>query len=89
MNKAELIHAMQVKRPEFSKDTIRDVLDVFFDVVKETTTEGETIKLVGFATFEIKERGARRGRNPKTGEELDIPAFKNVVCNLSKKWARI
>lgn len=89
MNKAELIHAMQVKRPEFSKDAIRDVLDAFFDVVKETTTKGETVTLVGFATFETKERAAREGHNPKTGEKINIPASKNVVCNLSKKWARI
>lgn len=89
MNKAELIHAMQVKRPELSKNTIHDVLDSFFDVVKETTTKGETIALVGFATFETKERAARICRNPKTGEKLNIPASKNVVCNLSKKWARL
>lgn len=89
MNKAEFIHAMQVKRPEFSKDAIRDVLDAFFDVVKETTTKGEIVTLVGFATFETKERAARKGHNPKTGEKIDIPASKNVVCNLSKKWARL
>lgn len=89
MNKAEFIHAMQVKCPEFSKDAIRDVLDAFFDVVKETTTKGETVTFVGFATFETKERAARKGINPKTGEKIDIPAYKNVVCNLSKKWARL
>lgn len=88
MNKAELIDAIQVKRPEMSKATIRDAVDAFMDVVRETTTQGEKVVIVGFATFDIKKRVARTGRNPKTGESLHIPAHEFVDCALSKTWSK-
>lgn len=75
MNKAELIAAMSEKA-EISKKDAEKALKAFTDVVAEELKKGEKIQLVGFGTFEVTERAARTGRNPKSGEEMNIPASK-------------
>jgi len=75
MNKAELITAMAAKT-ELSKKDVETVLKAFIDVVTEGLVNGEKIQLVGFGTFDISERAAREGRNPQTGETMQIPASK-------------
>ena len=75
MNKAELIAAMSEKA-EISKKDAEKALKAFSDVVAEELKKGEKIQLVGFGTFEVTERAARTGRNPQSGEEMNIPASK-------------
>ncbi|EOS47649.1 HU family DNA-binding protein [Lachnospiraceae bacterium JLR.KK009] len=75
MNKAELIAAMSEKA-EISKKDAEKALKAFTDVVAEELKKGEKIQLVGFGTFEVTERAARTGRNPQSGEEMNIPASK-------------
>ena len=75
MNKAELIAAMSEKA-EISKKDAEKALKVFTDVVAEELKKGEKIQLVGFGTFEVTERAARTGRNPQSGEDMNIPASK-------------
>ena len=75
MNKAELISAMSEKA-EISKKDEEKALNAFTDVVAEELKKGEKIQLVGFGTFEVTERAARTGRNPQSGEEMNIPASK-------------
>ena len=75
MNKAELIAAMSEKA-EISKKDAEKALKAFTDVVAEELKKGEKIQLVGFGTFEVTERAARTGRNPHSGEEMNIPASK-------------
>ena len=75
MNKAELIAAMSEKA-EISKKDAEKALKAFTDVVAEELKKGENIQLVGFGTFEVTERAARTGRNPQSGEEMNIPASK-------------
>ena len=75
MNKAELITAMSEKA-EISKKDAEKALKAFTDVVAEELKKGEKIQLVGFGTFEVTERAARTGRNPQSGEEMNIPASK-------------
>ena len=75
MNKAELIAAMSEKA-EISKKDAEKALKAFTDVVEEELKKGEKIQLVGFGTFEVTERAARTGRNPQSGEEMNIPASK-------------
>ena len=75
MNKAELLAAM-VEKAEISKRDAEKALKAFEDVVTEELKKGGKIQLVGFGTFEVAERAARVGRNPQTGEEMEIAASK-------------
>ena len=80
MNKTELIAAL-AKKAEVSKKDAAKVLDAFTATITEELTKKEKVTLVGFGTFETKERAARIGRNPQTGKEMKIaasvaPAFK-------------
>ncbi len=73
MNKAELITSMAEKSGLTKKDSEK-ALNAFIESVEETLAQGEKVQLVGFGTFESRRRNARKGRNPQTGEEIDIPA---------------
>lgn len=75
MNKAELVAAIADKA-EISKKDVEVSLKAFTEVVAEELKKGEKIQLVGFGTFEVSERAARTGRNPRTKEEITIPASK-------------
>ena len=75
MNKAELIDAMAKITDTTKADTERH-LDAFLEVVQRNIINKEGVKLVGFGTFGISQRKSRVGRNPKTGEEIQIPARK-------------
>lgn len=75
MNKSELIDALAGKSGE-SKAAVERVLTAFTDTVSETLKSGDSITLVGFGTFAVKERAARTGRNPQTGGAISIAAAK-------------
>lgn len=75
MNKTELVAAM-AEKAELSKKDSEKALKAFIDVVAEELQKGEKIQLVGFGTFEVAERSAREGRNPLTGEKMQIKASK-------------
>ena len=80
MNKAELIEAM-ADAADITKAAAGKALDGMVDAIVDALKKGEHVALVGFGTFAVRERAARSGRNPKTGEEITIeashvPAFK-------------
>ncbi|MDO4519735.1 MAG: HU family DNA-binding protein [Eubacteriales bacterium] len=75
MNKTELIAAM-AKETELSKKDVEAVLKAFVDVVSAELKNDGKVQLVGFGTFEVSERAARTGRNPLTGETMEIKASK-------------
>ena len=75
MNKTELIAAV-AEQAELSKKDAEKAIKAFTDVVAEELKKGEKIQLVGFGTFEVAERPAREGRNPRTGETMPIAASK-------------
>lgn len=75
MNKTELVAAIAEKAQITRKDADA-ALKAFTDVVSDELKEGEKIQLVGFGTFEVSERPAREGRNPRTGETMTIAASK-------------
>ena len=75
MNKTELVVAM-AEKTELSKKDAEKALKAFTDVVAEELAKGEKIQLVGFGTFEVVDRPARYGRNPKTGDPMKIAASK-------------
>lgn len=75
MNKTELIAAM-ADQAGISKKDAEKALKAFADVVAEELKKGEKVQLVGFGTFEVSERPAREGRNPQSGEPMQIAASK-------------
>ena len=75
MNKKELIKAV-VETTGLSKKDVTAVVDDVFDKITEALKNGDKVKLSGFGNFEVRERAARKGRNPQTGEEIEIPASK-------------
>lgn len=75
MNKSELINAVAEKAALSKKDSEAAVSAVL-DVISAALAEGDEVRLVGFGTFKVKKREARIGRNPKTKEEIQIPATK-------------
>jgi len=83
MNKAELIASMAEKCELTKKDTEK-ALKAFMDSVQESLEKGEKVQLVGFGTFEVKQRAARVGRNPRTKEEIKIPASKAPIFKAGK-----
>lgn len=83
MNKTELVAAM-AEKTELSKKDAEKALKAFTDVVAEELKKGEKVQLVGFGTFEVAEREAREGRNPRTGETMSIAASKSPKFKAGK-----
>lgn len=77
MNKQELIAKIIEKtNTNLSKKTVEEFVNAFIDSVKESVAQGESVQLIGFGTFDARERASRYARNPKTGKEIVIPAKK-------------
>lgn len=74
-NKQDLIAEVAAKTGLTKKDSEKAV-NAFGEVVTEFLAKGEKVQLIGFGTFEVRNRAARKGRNPKTGAEIEIPASK-------------
>ena len=83
MNKTELVAAM-AEHTNLSKKDAEAALKAFIDVVSEELKKGEKVQLVGFGTFEVYERAAREGRNPQTGETMEIKASKTPKFKAGK-----
>ncbi len=83
MNKSDLIAAMAAKTGSTKKDA-EATLNAFVDVVTESLVKGDKVQLVGFGSFEVRKRAARKGRNPQTKEEIKIPASKAPVFKAGK-----
>ena len=75
MNKSDFIDAI-ASNADVPKNTAAKVVNAFIDVVGDTMSGGDSITLVGFGTFLVRDRQARTGRNPQTGETMQIPAAK-------------
>jgi DNA-binding protein HU-beta len=75
MNKKELVNAMAAKTDSSGAAADRAV-NALVEIISESLKKGESLALPGFGTFEVRERAARTGRNPQTGEELKIAASK-------------
>ncbi len=72
MNKGDLIN--EVAKEIGSKKEAQDAVDCVFSTIMDALKDGEAVTLVGFGTFKVADRNARKGRNPKTGEEITIAA---------------
>ncbi|TYP00275.1 integration host factor subunit alpha [Geothermobacter ehrlichii] len=71
MTKADLIERVYLKTG-YSKKESAEIVEMVFDLMKETLEGGEKIKIAGFGNFVVKDKASRRGRNPQTGEEIEI-----------------
>ena len=83
MNRTELVAAMAEKAGVSKKDA-DNILKAFIDTVESAVKADDKVQLVGFGTFESRERAAREGRNPATGETIKIAAAKNVSFKAGK-----
>jgi integration host factor subunit alpha len=73
MTKADLVDAIY-ERVGFSKKESAKIVELVFDIIKETLEKGEKIKISGFGNFVVRDKRSRIGRNPQTGEEIEISA---------------
>ncbi|EJU28873.1 MAG: HU family DNA-binding protein [Selenomonas sp.] len=83
MNKTELV-ANVAEKAGLSKKDAEKALSAVIESVEEALVEGDKVQLIGFGTFEVKDRAARTGRNPQTGKEIKIAASRNPVFKAGK-----
>ena len=83
MNKTELIAAV-AEKAELSKKDAEKAVKAFTEVVADEMVKGEKVQIVGFGTFEVSERAAREGRNPKSGQPMTIAASKSPKFKAGK-----
>ncbi|MCX7780285.1 MAG: HU family DNA-binding protein [Negativicutes bacterium] len=83
MNKTELIASVAEKAGMTKKDAEK-AINALFSSVEEALAKEDKVQIIGFGTFEVKTREARKGRNPQTGKEITIPASKTPVFKAGK-----
>jgi len=83
MNKSELINAI-AESANLTKADAGKALDATITAITESLKNGEPVTLIGFGTFEVRDRSARTGRNPQTGETIEIKASKNPAFKAGK-----
>ena len=74
-NKAELVDRV-AKKTQLTKKEVSATVEALFETIQEALKAGEKVQVIGFGTFEVRERAARKGRNPQTGKEIKIKASK-------------
>ena len=84
MNKVELVTAVSEKTGNTKKD-VEKVVGAVFESIMESLGSGEKVQIIGFGTFAVRERQGRKGRNPATGEPIQIPAVKVPTFKAGKK----
>ncbi len=85
MNKTELVGVVSEKAEMSKKDTEK-VVSAVFESIMDGLSKGDKVQLVGFGTFEVRERKQREGRNPATGETITIPALNVPVFKAGKAF---
>lgn len=87
MTKKEFVEKLQEKGNFDTKAAAERAMDAVLGTIEDTLLTGDNVQFVGWGTFEVKEVAARTGRNPKTGEEIAIPAKKAVKFKAGKSLA--
>lgn len=83
MNKAELVKKM-AEKSDLTKADAEKALNAFVESIEEGLVNGDRVQLVGFGSFEVRERAARKGRNPQTKQEIIIKASKAPIFKVGK-----
>ncbi|RIV82414.1 integration host factor subunit beta [Aurantiacibacter xanthus] len=76
MIRSELLQSLAEDNPDLRTEEVEQVVDLFFDEIAQRLSEGGRVELRGFGTFSTRQRDARSGRNPRTGDSVDVPAKK-------------
>ncbi|OYX65203.1 MAG: integration host factor subunit beta [Sphingomonadales bacterium 32-64-17] len=76
MIRSELLQSLSEDNPDLRTEEVEQVVDLFFDEIAQRLSEGGRVELRGFGTFSTRQRDARNGRNPRTGDSVDVPAKK-------------
>jgi len=84
MTKADLVDRI-FEKIGLSKKEALEIIEILFDTMKQTFVEGESVKVSGFGTFNVRQKMARRGRNPKTGDDLEITPRKVITFRASNQ----
>ena len=84
MTKADIVEAVYQKLDTHSKKASAEIVDSVFEAIKDTLGNGEKIKISGFGNFVVREKNARVGRNPQTGEQITISARKVLTFKPSQ-----
>ena len=74
MIRSELLQAIAAENPELRGEEVEQVVDIFFEEIASRLADGGRVELRGFGAFSTRERQARKGRNPRTGEPVEVPA---------------
>lgn len=82
MTKADLVERI-FERIGLSKKEAQEIIEILFDTMKQSLIEGESVKISGFGTFNVRQKMSRKGRNPKTGEELEITPRRVITFKIS------
>jgi len=88
MNKEELVKEV-AKSSKLSQKAVAEVIGSIIETVEKAVSKGQKVTLVGFGTFERRERAARMGRNPQTGKEIKIAAKKVPAFSAGKKFKEL
>ncbi|MBP1931979.1 HU family DNA-binding protein [Ammoniphilus resinae] len=83
MTKTDLV-AYVAEKAELTKKDSGKAVDAVFEAIESSLKKGEKVQLIGFGNFEVRERAARKGRNPQTGEEIEIAASKLPAFSAGK-----
>ncbi len=84
MTKADLVEKL-FEKIGLTKKEAQDIIEIIFNTMKQAFIEGESVKISGFGTFNVRKKMARRGRNPKTGEDLEITPRKVITFRVSNQ----
>jgi integration host factor subunit alpha len=84
MTKADLVEKI-FEKIGLSKKEAQEIIEILFDTMKLTFMEGESVKISGFGTFNVRKKMARRGRNPKTGDDLEITPRRVITFRASNQ----
>ena len=85
MIRSELLQKLAQENPELRAQEIEQVVDIFFEEIAQRLAEGGRVELRGFGAFSTREREARTGRNPRTGESVDVPAKRVTYLKTGKE----
>ncbi len=89
MIRSELLQAIAKDNPELRAEEVEQIVDIFFDEITTRLADGGRVELRGFGAFSTREREARKGRNPRTGESVDVPAKRVPYFKPGKEMRRV
>ena len=89
MIRSELLAALAKDNPDLRAEEVEQVVDIFFDEISQRLAEGGRVELRGFGAFSTREREARMGRNPRTGEQVEVPSKRVPYFRPGKEMRRV